>query len=966
MKIDHLHIDGFGTFHDKKISGFSEGVTVLYGENEAGKSTLLDFIRFTLFGYPRLKDERRSPVYGGKHGGSISLINSANEAVTVYREGKNHQFHFDYKGKTTSKEHEYQQLMGNASSDLYQNVYAITLDELISIGKLSDSGMEDRIFSLGMGLSGVDFGGFEKELVTHSKEYYLSGGKKQILLELTNQIEEREGKIADLRRKMDDYNRLTELLKQLESECTELAEQRKTTILNANRLTALERAYPHFVEYVSAKKIISGRDSFTLHPQQIREDYLAYKAEFNAAQKLITQFTAESEDLKRELAALKTNENLDKNAHVLDYFKSTLELYRQATIEIEQEKAKIVATKRQIDSVLSQLGESVQPDILIGIQGTLELRNTSVEIYDQQHTLAQKLDRTEEQLLQYQSTRADLTRQQEEVDTEIRQTGINSPAEAEEVERERIETDTLFQKALSGSTAPTSGKESFLPGIIAVGCILIASGFLLLYNTLLGGTLLLIAGLLLFFIFRNTAKSKTVAPVQDGNQMNRRLKELENKLQNYRTLSAKRKELQRQIEELSRQQKSEENKKESILSESENLQKEWEQLLREKQLPLTLTPRSMESFLSGADELKKQYQRIKEAEDTLLRLTKTKEDFEEKLRIVLPENELPNYNTALILIQQLEENASIRLRHDQLQENLQKTEKSIHQKQEETLQLQEKIDQLFELTGVSSEQEFYARFEKQEIYQKAEEQLQTTSKAIQSICGQDNFEQTLEALTQTNPSDLQIATIEAKELAETTEKTYEEKNRELAECKTEIRHILEPDEMYALLNEREALQTRLDDAAKEWLTTKIALRVLSDSKQKYETEKQPEVITYTRDYFREITANTYEDLRISLSEKHVSLIDNSGKTKTVEQLSRGTREQLLLALRMGLIEEYEKSSEPLPVVLDDVMVNFDVHRSANLAKALNRFGIGRQVILFTCHEHTRDLFAENDATIITW
>ena len=53
MKIDRLHIDGFGVFHDREISGFSDGVNILYGPNEAGKSTLLDFIRFTLFDYPR-------------------------------------------------------------------------------------------------------------------------------------------------------------------------------------------------------------------------------------------------------------------------------------------------------------------------------------------------------------------------------------------------------------------------------------------------------------------------------------------------------------------------------------------------------------------------------------------------------------------------------------------------------------------------------------------------------------------------------------------------------------------------------------------------------------------------------------------------------------------------------------------------------------------------------------------------
>jgi uncharacterized protein YhaN len=195
---------------------------------------------------------------------------------------------------------------------------------------------------------------------------------------------------------------------------------------------------------------------------------------------------------------------------------------------------------------------------------------------------------------------------------------------------------------------------------------------------------------------------------------------------------------------------------------------------------------------------------------------------------------------------------------------------------------------------------------------------------------------------------------------------FDEMNRELASITTNIRHILEPDKMYELQNIKESLETQLIEETKEWLSTKMALAILNESKQKYEAEKQPEVITQTREYFKAITENAYEDLRISLSEKHVSIIDSSGKAKTVEELSRGTREQLLLALRLGLIEEYEKNAEPLPVALDDIMVNFDVHRAENLAEVLTNFAKNRQVILFTCHEHTKDLFKEHGANVIDW
>jgi len=52
MKLLELHIDGFGKFHDRTIA-FEDGINILYGKNEAGKSTLHTFIRGMLFGIER-------------------------------------------------------------------------------------------------------------------------------------------------------------------------------------------------------------------------------------------------------------------------------------------------------------------------------------------------------------------------------------------------------------------------------------------------------------------------------------------------------------------------------------------------------------------------------------------------------------------------------------------------------------------------------------------------------------------------------------------------------------------------------------------------------------------------------------------------------------------------------------------------------------------------------------------------
>ena len=70
MKISDLKIDGFGVWRDLSIRGLSPELTVFYGPNEAGKSTLMQFMRSVLYGVsPARREKYLPPVVGGRPGG---------------------------------------------------------------------------------------------------------------------------------------------------------------------------------------------------------------------------------------------------------------------------------------------------------------------------------------------------------------------------------------------------------------------------------------------------------------------------------------------------------------------------------------------------------------------------------------------------------------------------------------------------------------------------------------------------------------------------------------------------------------------------------------------------------------------------------------------------------------------------------------------------------------------------------
>ena len=66
-------------------------------------------------------------------------------------------------------------------------------------------------------------------------------------------------------------------------------------------------------------------------------------------------------------------------------------------------------------------------------------------------------------------------------------------------------------------------------------------------------------------------------------------------------------------------------------------------------------------------------------------------------------------------------------------------------------------------------------------------------------------------------------------------------------------------------------------------------------------------------------------------------------------MSAGTRDQLYLALRLASLEKYMETAEPMPFIVDDVLVDFDDRRTEAALQALAGLAGKTQVILFTHH-----------------
>ena len=289
------------------------------------------------------------------------------------------------------------------------------------------------------------------------------------------------------------------------------------------------------------------------------------------------------------------------------------------------------------------------------------------------------------------------------------------------------------------------------------------------------------------------------------------------------------------------------------------------------------------------------------------------------------------------------------------------------QKQERRLtDLTERKQALLARGRTNDAEEFRRRVATQEQRRELERRRADRNRSLRRGCGADqdfdDFRSELAA------SDVRSLQEQERTLADCLAAVDEEQARlreERGGLDTELAQLETETESSRLRLERSLLMERLREAANEWSKLALADLLLTVTRRKFEEDRQPTVIRHAEQCFREITDNRYDRLYAPIGEQTVEVREAaSGGTKGPEQLSRGTREQLYLALRFGLIREFSEHGERLPVIVDEALINFDPERARRAAAAFATLARTNQVIVFTCHATMRDLFAGEGATVL--
>lgn len=150
----------------------------------------------------------------------------------------------------------------------------------------------------------------------------------------------------------------------------------------------------------------------------------------------------------------------------------------------------------------------------------------------------------------------------------------------------------------------------------------------------------------------------------------------------------------------------------------------------------------------------------------------------------------------------------------------------------------------------------------------------------------------------------------------------------------------------------------LQPCVERYLRLRTAAALLKQEVERYRRENQGPMLLRAGALFGELTCGSFSDLEVDYDDKGSPVIIGvrpSGERLSIPGMSDGTRDQLYLALRLAAVEKYLEGGEPMPFIVDDILISFDDERAEAALKSLLGLSARTQVIFFTHHARLVEL-----------
>lgn len=1046
MKFEKIHITGFGVLQNQVFEDISPGLNIIEGANEAGKTTMLEFVRALFFGFAQRDKntnnaQRYLPKGGGAHGGWALLDSMHNGRIRVDRIGDN-----SSSGQSrvqlldADRDIDIEVLLTGADRLLYEQIFAFSLEELSDFSQ-SDQRVQNRIYAASSGQGSDALFNALKRTDKETTDIYRVRGRNQLLNKALSEYRDLQSQIRELSSQVEEYN----------SDRDQLLEHQQNVKTVCEKLAAIKQQWDtaklHADVWEPWVQLVTLRNELQQLPAQPEFDETkasampGLKIKLQQLQEAIEEKQPRLKRVEEELEDCEVNDTLLQNAMQVKTLREQLGSYESTLRVLPLDKQKRENIQQEIKVLLEQLGPRWDEENAATIDTSREPRlqiqqwETLLETHDANLREAeQTISATSQQVTQQELS---LQRLQKEIQHEF----PAAPPEPKDLEQRAAalrEADILLRKRETQQLRAeylrkeiTAAQNQRKEEIYLSASIPTWTLFVPLFLALLAGAILwrqpllavLMAGLfvivsiILFVISRHQCSVQAQRQEREAQHQQQRanaMEDLENQLHDceeeihtanaqlqaiaqkwgwnlqsqtdhqqyfdkllqdrsnrsrYDNLQDDAKRRLGDLEAIREMQKTQNETIDSLKSTFAEQHHKWNDWLNQHHLPQATSPRqTLELF----DFLEKARVLLRDRDQQDLEIAAKQQqcdDFEQaanilwqKLNNATPEKkDLPNAIRSLS--DDLEQHQKAAIHRKNLLDNKQDLQDELETQNNRLQETATEMEQILSTVGCADQSEFDNKVkiaqEREDLQQKCQELERILASHSAPGEARVKLEQELQQLNAQSVTE-HFETAQAEYQKAEEEKSHAERLQGEWNNKIKQREQNE-DKLTALLRQWEIQKSTIADLTHQWATAKLTHVLLDSTRERFERERQPAVIQRAGELMKLVTAGRYQSVLASRGLDAVELDEGELGRKPLSRWSRGTKEQFYLALRLAFIEDYcsQTHLEPLPVVMDDVLVHSDGYQRLDSAsEMIANFAEKYQVLYFTCRPGDADVLSQ--------
>jgi len=1048
MRLAELKVDGFGILNGLHLrrEELDKNITVIFGMNEAGKSTLMEFIRAMLFGFKVKNGRVGEPLRGGRLGGYLVFMDDNGELFRIERRprGKQGKVSVTLPDGTAGNEVILKErILRNITPLVFRNVFGFGMDEMRRLEELGAGEVSAHVYGAGTGLRADRLTAGINRLQEELNGLFRPGGTKPVINQLIKDLEDAEASVRLLQGGPERYEQIKREAISLRADRDKLESAKRDAELRKRRLEAVLKARESWVclkearlQYKDIPQVPSFPESGLERLQTLEDKVRDLIIAREEADRRINE-------LQRRLDNTEVDYQLLGCSPEIKALESERGLQLERLRRLPEQAAEVKHAGEEYNKQICKLGYKYG-------EVRLESIDTSLPVREMVESYKQKFIEEENRLKDAKSEVARLERSAGEKEWVFRNAGSEltaheipvPPTDRPLADREQaldvldngVRRLSLLRAGLELSSVRLGELEQqkrnteielgvlearFLPNWLPAVLTVVLAIFIIaaFWGGRIPGFLALAAGvaivvLVLLAVRRAaasvearrgrleesllnirrgiagtaketeqlscqerelvedlkaaafTATGKPVVPEEEIPAVKRALEEEKRALNRAedlkRVVIQSKNALDVELHRLSGAKKALYEIEKALAG----LGGEWLAWLKERSLPQDLTPSAVLTYFDAYDEAVKRYHTWQKFVALERETRRQSEAFLVRLNALLTGT---GYGAVtmeaacdrLVWLGELLLDANkLAEEREQLQAELDRLYAQKVCRENALNTLKEEIKALLTEGGAVEPEEFRRRAALYYEGKRLARDIQTYERELNIIAGSpgdcSQLEQDLELFERTdNERELDSLTARIGEL----EEKIKEAGEQIGRLDNQVSLLENGEDLAVRLQEKEMLIAALQSKAREWQARALCLHLLNMAKERHERERQPAVLRRASEYIRPMTGEAYTMVIAPVGRADMLELEApDGRRVAVAGLSRGTASQLYFSVRLALARQY--GSVGLPVILDDILVDFDRERLLGAVRVLGEFSRERQVILFTCHDHILDAFFE--------